>query len=235
MYLVVAVLLGACQAEAPPLNPIVIEVVAKQWAWKAQHIEGRQEINELHVPMGEPVELRMRSADVEHSLSIPAFGVRADVTPGEESATWFRPDRTGEFHLFCAKYCGAGFSQMRGTLIVMEPRAYQQWLSGVGPGESPLEVGRRLFAELKCDTCHRSDGAGRGPAIEGIFGRTVNLSDGSGAIADDAYVRESILDPNARRVSGFEPVMPAFTGRLSEEQLSGLLAYLRSLDAGGTP
>ena len=218
----------------PPDEAMEVRVLGKQWMWKFQHPEGRQEINELHVPIGRPVRLTMTSQDVSHSLSIPALRLKARVLPGRSTSAWFQATRAGQYRLFCAEYCGARHSEMHGQVVVMEPRAYQQWVSGGAEGASPASLGERLFTELKCGVCHRSDGAGRGPALEGLFGRTVTLRDGRTVLADEAYVRESILNPSAKLVTGFEPVMPAFQGQLSEEQLLRILAYLNTLK-GGAP
>lgn len=223
------------KSSTPPEGGMEIDVVGKQWVWRVQHPEGRQEINELHVPYGHPVRLRMTSQDVVHSFSIPAFRLKKDVLPGRYTTAWFEATRAGEYHLFCAEYCGARHSEMRGKVVVMDPRAYEQWASGEVPGETPVALGQRLFAELKCDTCHRADGAGRGPSLARLLGRTVTLRDGRTLIADEAYVRESILNPKAKLVTGYEPVMPTFEGQLSESQLLGIIAYLTTLEDGGQP
>lgn len=220
------------EASRPPDSALEIDAVAKQWAWKFQHPEGRQEINEIHVPWGRPVRLTMTSEDVRHSFYVPALRLKTEVAPGRHSSAWFEAGVVGDYPLLCAEYCGIGYSRMSGRLMVMEPREYEQWLSGLAPGETPVTLGNRLFTELKCDTCHRPDGAGRGPSLEGIFGRTVTLKDGQTVIADDTYVRESILRPGARIVSGYEPVMPVFEGRLTAEQVNGLVTYLRTLERG---
>lgn len=223
------------RGSSPPEGAMEIDVAGKQWMWKFQHPEGLREINELHVPRGEPVRLKMISEDVVHSLSIPAFRFKKDVLPGRYTTAWFEATRNGEYDLYCTEYCGAGHSLMRGKVVVMEPAAYERWLTGEVPGESPVAMGARLFAVLKCDSCHRPDGAGRGPSLAGLFGRTVTLSDGRTLITDETYVRESILNPQARLVTGFEPVMPTFEGQLTEEQLIRIIAYLKTLESAGLP
>jgi cytochrome c oxidase subunit 2 len=212
-----------------PEGAMTINVVGKQWMWKLQHPEGQREINQLHVPIGRPVRLVMTSEDVIHSFYVPAFRTKMDVLPGRYTTAWFEATKTGEFHLFCAEYCGNEHSLMIGKVIVMEPVAYEEWLSGAASGESMAEVGGRLFAELRCDSCHSSDGSGRGPSLDDVFGRTVVLESGQSVVADEGYVRESILNPRAKVVSGFRPVMPTFQGQISEEQLLQLLAYIKSL------
>jgi cytochrome c oxidase subunit 2 len=216
-----------------PNEAIEVSVLGQQWMWKFQHPEGRQEINELHVSLGRPVRLSLTSRDVSHTLSIPAFRLKTRIPPGRSAWAWFQATRAGQYHLFCAEYCGARHSQMQGAVIVMDPRAYQQWVSGETEGASPASLGQRFLAELKCDACHRPDGAGRGPSLEGLFGRTVTLRDGRTLVADEAYVRESILNPGAKLVANFEPVMPAFQGQLTEEQLLRILAYLQTLQGSG--
>jgi cytochrome c oxidase subunit 2 len=210
-------------------DEIEIRVIATQWLWMVEHAEGRKELNTLHLPAGLPVRLRLETDDVRHRVSLLSLGVNEPVRPGRVSEVSFTAREPGESVIQCTEYCGAGFAQMRGRVVVLAPRAYQRWLSGVEPGETPLAVGQRLFTELKCDNCHRPDGAGRGPSLDGIFGRTVDLRSGYAVIADEAYIRESILNPEAKLVTGYEPVMPVFEGRLREEELTGLLTYLTSL------
>jgi cytochrome c oxidase subunit 2 len=212
-----------------PEGAMTINVVGKQWMWKLQHPEGQREINELHVPVGRAVRLVMTSEDVIHSFYVPAFRTKMDVLPGRYTTAWFEATKTGEFHLFCAEYCGNEHSRMIGKVIVMEPVAYEEWLSGAAAGESMAAVGERLFTELRCDSCHSPDGSGRGPSLGDVFGHTVALESGQTVIADEAYVRESILNPRAKFTAGFRPVMPTFQGQITEEQLLQLIAYIRSL------
>ncbi len=213
----------------PPADAIPIYVVGKQWMWKLQHMEGQREINELHVPVGRPVKLTMTSEDVIHSFFVPAFRTKQDVVPGRYSTTWWTPTKPGKYHLFCAEYCGTRHSGMIGWIYVMEPQDYQKWLSG-GTGEGSLaENGARLFQELACTNCHKSDGTGRCPNLVGVFGKDVKLSDGKTVKADEAYIRESILQPNAKIVSGYQPVMPTFQGLVTEEGVLSLIEYVKSL------
>ncbi len=212
-----------------PDDAMTINVVAKQWMWKLQHPEGHSEINELHVPLGRAVRLVMTSEDVIHSFYVPAFRTKMDVLPGRYTTAWFQAIKTGEYHLFCAEYCGNGHSRMIGKVVVMEPVAYEEWLSGAGAGESMAEIGQRIFTELRCDSCHNPDGSGRGPVLDDVFGHQVALEGGQTLTADEAYIRESILNPRAKVVAGFRPVMPTFQGQISEEQLLQLLAYVKSL------
>lgn len=214
----------------PPDNAFEVRVVGKQWMWKFQHPEGKREINELHVPLGQPVRLVMISEDVIHSMFVPAFRVKHDVLPGYYSEVWFEASRLGEYHLFCAEYCGTDHSRMIGRVVVMEPSDYQNWLAGGAENEPPAEAGKRLFEELRCSTCHQGGGqSSRCPPLENLYGREVKLTDGRTIEADESYLRESILHPNAKVVAGFKPIMPAFEGQIGEEGLIHLIAYLKSL------
>jgi len=214
----------------PPAGSMEIRVVAKQWMWKFQHPNGRREINTLHVPVGQPVKVTMISEDVIHSFYVPAFRVKRDVLPGSYASCWFEATRTGEFHLFCAEYCGTNHSRMIGRVIVMEPAEYEDWLGGGSSKEPPAVAGERLFEELRCVTCHRPGGAtGRCPPMAGLFGREVKLTGGNTVIADENYLRESILRPGAKVVAGFQPLMPGYDGQVDEEQLIQLITYIKSL------
>ena len=216
-----------------PAGAMEIFVVGKQWMWKIQHADGQREINELHVPIGRPVKLIMGSEDVIHSFYIPAFRVKADVIPGRYNTMWFQATRPGRYHLFCAEYCGTKHSGMIGSVIAMEPADYQAWLSGGGAEDSPVQAGEKLFASLACNTCHLQGSQGRGPVLTNLFGGKVELQGGGAVVADEAYLRESIMNPQAKIVAGFQPVMPTFQGLVSEEQLLQLIAYVRSLSQQG--
>jgi cytochrome c oxidase subunit 2 len=213
----------------PPAGAMEIFIVGKQWMWKAQHADGQREINELHVPLGRPVKLVMGSEDVIHSYYIPAFRVKADVIPGRYNSLWFTATKPGRYHLFCAEYCGTRHSGMIGWVTVMEPADYQAWLSGGPATASPVAAGEKLFQDLACSTCHLQNGTGRGPVLAGIYGKSIELQGGGTATVDEAYLRESIVNPQAKIVSGFQPIMPTFQGLVTEEQLLQLIAYVRSL------
>jgi cytochrome c oxidase subunit 2 len=222
------------KGRTPPRDSTEVYVVAKQWMWKLEHAEGQREINELHVPVGRDVKLIMTSQDVIHSFYVPAFRMKQDVLPGRYTVAWFRATKPGTYHLFCAEYCGTQHSGMIGSIVVQEPAQYEAWMSGGSTG--PLSAtGEKIFAELGCVTCHRSDTQGRGPNLQGVFGKPVLLEDGRTVTADENYVRESILDPGAKVVNGFKPVMPTFQGIVSEEQLNALVAYVKSLSKSGSP
>ena len=215
----------------PPDETLNVYVVGKQWMWKFQHLDGQREINELHVPVGRPVKIIATSEDVIHDFFVPAFRVKADVVPGRYVSVWFQPTRPGRYHLFCAEYCGTKHSGMIGEIIVMDPSDYEAWLGGGGGEGSLASAGGKLFADLACNTCHRPDAQGRGPVLEGLFGRQVSLQTGGTVVADEAYIRESILTPSAKIVAGFQPIMPTFQGLVTEEQLLQLIEYVKSLKA----
>jgi cytochrome c oxidase subunit 2 len=216
---------------SPPAETLNIYVVGKQWMWKFQHLDGQREINELHVPVGRNVKLITTSEDVIHDLFVPAFRVKADVIPGRYVNIWFNATKPGRYHLFCAEYCGTRHSGMIGEVVVMEETEYQDWLSGGGQEGSLAAAGEKLFADLACNTCHRPDSAGRGPVLTGLFGQTVATQAGEMVVVDEAYVRESILNPSAKVTAGYQPIMPTFQGLVSEEGLLELIEYVKSLQA----
>jgi cytochrome c oxidase subunit 2 len=226
----------------PPKDALQILVVGRQWMWKFQHPDGQREINQLHVPVGRPVKLTLASEDVIHSFFVPAFRVKQDAVPGQYTSVWFEPTRTGRFHLFCAEYCGTQHSGMIGRITVLEPQEYQNWLDGGRPGAepgapdgSPVAEGRKLFENLGCATCHRLDRQDIGPVLTNVFGSQVRLQNGQTVIADENYLRESILRPQAKIVAGFTTLMPSYEGRLNEEQLLQLIAFIKSLSKPPPP
>jgi cytochrome c oxidase subunit 2 len=218
-----------------PDQTLEIYSTGKRWMWRFQHIDGQREINELHVPLGRPVKVIFTSEDVLHDLFIPAFRVKADAVPGRYSAIWFEATRVGEYHLFCAEYCGTRHSGMIGTVYVMEQADYQAWLAGGGSaaGGSLLQQGEALFTQLACVTCHLADGTGRGPSLTGVYGSQVTLENGSVVMADESYLRESILTSQAKTVKGYEHIMPTFQGLINEDGVAGLIEYIKSMQAGG--
>lgn len=212
-----------------PKGSLEIFVTGKQWMWKVEHPEGQREINEVHVPLGRPVKLTMTSEDVIHDFFVPAFRVKKDVLPGRYTSLWFEATKVGTFHLFCAQYCGAFHAGMIGSIIVQEPDEYERWLAGGAPGESMEQAGEKVFQAGGCPTCHQPDGKGLGPSFAGVYGHPVKLTSGETVTADDAFIRECILTPAAKRVFGYSPIMPSFQGQLTEEQLTNLIAYIRAL------
>jgi cytochrome c oxidase subunit II len=215
--------------ERPPKNALQVQVVAKQWMWKLQHAEGKKEINELHIPLGRDVELTMASQDVIHSFFVPAFRVKQDVVPGRYTTEWFHPTRLGEYHLFCAEYCGTNHSRMIGRVVVMEPAEYQQWLTTGETGRSIALEGGRLFSEKGCSGCHVGSSTIHAPPLEEIYGKPVPLASGEIITADDQYIRDSILLPGKQISAGYENLMPSFTGHISEAEIMQIIAYLKSI------
>jgi cytochrome c oxidase subunit 2 len=218
----------------PPEDSLEIYFVGKQWMWKAQHMNGQHEINELHVPVGKPVKLTMTSQDVIHSFYVPAFRIHMDVLPGRYTTAWFTATKPGRYHLFCSQYCGTNHAKMIGEIVVMDLDEYQKWQSqGVDGGLAT--DGRKLFLKLQCVTCHSANAQAQGPLLEDVFGSDVALQDGKKVRADEAYLRESILFPDAKVVAGFKPIMPSYQGQVNEEEILQLIAFLKSLRAGQTP
>lgn len=229
----------------PPQNARTLYVVGKQWMWKIRHPNGPEEINELHVPAGQPTKLVMRSQDVIHSFFIPAFRVKQDVLPGRYTTIWFTPEKTGVYHLFCAEYCGTEHAEMRGSVYVMEPGEFERWRSGASPVEkaphmpgqpgAPLALaGRGVFYRHGCNACHTRDARVLAPRLDGIFGEEVRLRDGSHVMADEEYIRESILKPNAKITAGYPSpsLMPTYQGQVTEEDLLELIEFIRNLRDG---
>jgi cytochrome c oxidase subunit 2 len=216
-----------------PDQSLEVYSTGKRWMWRFQHVDGQREINELHVPIGRPVRVVFTSEDVLHDLFIPAFRVKADAVPGRYSAIWFEATQVGEYHIFCAEYCGTRHSGMVGTVYAMEPDDYQAWLAGGGAiaSGSLLQQGETLFTQLACVTCHLTDNSGRGPSLAGVYGSKVTLDNGSVITADESYLRESILTSQAKTVKGYEHIMPTFQGLINEDGLAGLIEYIKSMQA----
>jgi cytochrome c oxidase subunit 2 len=225
------------QFEAPG-NAFDVAVVAKQWMWYLQHPEGKREINELHVPVGRPVKLTMISQDVIHSFFVPEFRVKQDVLPGRYTTLWFEPTRPGTYNLFCAEYCGTNHSRMRGLVHVMDQADYDRWLSGRDSGVSMAREGETLFVRHHCAGCHGASETVRAPRLDGVYGTQVPIQDGKDVhfvLADDRYVRDSILLPKAQVVAGYEPLMPSFAGQIGEEDLLKIIAYIKSIGPAEAP
>jgi cytochrome c oxidase subunit 2 len=217
--------------ERPPADAMVINVVGKQWMWKLQHPEGVREINTLHIPVGRPIKLVMTSQDVIHSFFVPAFRTKQDVLPGRYTTSWFEAKQKGRFHIFCAEYCGTDHSKMIGEVVAMEPAEYQAWLAGTVSDVPPAVAGEKLFYSYNCQTCHGQ----RAPTLAGLYNRRVRLADGSTVLADDNYIRESILNPAAKIVAGYPgSLMPTYQGQLTEDQLLELIAYIKSLNTASS-
>jgi cytochrome c oxidase subunit 2 len=216
----------------PPPNAMNIYVVGKQWMWKAEHPGGQHEINSLHVPAGRAVQLTLISQDVFHSFSIPAFRVKREAIPGRYTTVWFEATTPGTYHLFCTQYCGTNHSAMIGDVVVMPPEGYKKWLLESTSGMSLAQNGERLFASLSCAACHNARPDARGPSLANVYGAKLALSSGGTVTADEAYLRESILNPSQHVTQGYAPIMPTYQGQISEEGVIALVEYIKNLDSG---
>lgn len=215
----------------PPANAMNIYVVGKQWMWKAEHPGGQHEINSLHIPVNRPIQLTLISQDVFHSFSIPAFRVKREAIPGRYTNVWFEATETGTYHLFCTQYCGTNHSAMIGDIVVQSADDYKAWLQGSTSGMSLAQNGERLFASLSCNACHNGRADARGPSLAGVFGTKLTLAGGGTATADEAYLREAILNPSEHVTQGFAPIMPTYQGQISEDGVIALVEYIKNLNS----
>jgi cytochrome c oxidase subunit II len=213
-----------------PEGGVEIDIVGKQWMWKVQHANGMREVNDLHVPVNTPIKITLTSQDVLHDYYIPVMRVKQDVVPGRYTSLWFEANKTGEFHIFCAEYCGTEHSYMTGKLTVMTEEDYALWLEG-GPKKSPVDAGEFLFSQMGCITCHSGREDARGPILDGIFGADVTLTTGNTVTRDEEYLRESIVESTKQIVQGYTPLMPSFQNQLTDEDVFNLIAYIKSLDS----
>jgi len=218
-----------------PKDTLDVYVIGKQWMWKLQQPNGKREINELHVPVNRNIKLIMGSEDVIHNFYVPDFRVKMDVVPGRYNTLWFKPTKIGRYRLYCSQYCGTNHAEMTGWVTVMDPADYAAWLADETGDTNPVSAGEKLFTQLACNTCHLANGTGRAPSLNGLYGGHVQLADGTTVTADEAYIRESILQPKAKIVAGYQPVMPTFQGLVTEEQILNLTAYIKSLQSQPVP
>jgi cytochrome c oxidase subunit 2 len=214
----------------PPTNSMNIYIVGKQWMWKAEHPGGQHEINELHVPTGRPVQLTMISQDVFHSYSLPEFRVKREVIPGRYTTVWFEATTPGTYHLFCTQYCGTDHSRMVGEVTVLSPEDYKKWTELSTSGMSLAQNGERLFASMGCNACHSGNPAARGPNLAGVYGSKIQLANGAVQLADEAFIRDTILNPSQHVPAGYAPIMPTYKGQISEDGLIDLVEYLKQLN-----
>jgi cytochrome c oxidase subunit 2 len=223
---------GMVDLVTPPGGAYQIDVSAQRWQWLFQYPNGHVD-PDLHVPLDVPVLLVMRSEDVIHSFYVPAFRIKQDVVPGRRTKTWFRATKPGDYLLFCAEYCGTGHSDMTARVVVHPAGEYRQWLENAARLEaqlSPVEAGRRLYRIRACAQCHSVDGRGGiGPTFKDLFGHRQKLTDGSEVLVDENYIRESILEPGAKIVAGYDAVMPTYQGRITEDDITSIIHYLKSL------
>ncbi|HEY2856784.1 MAG TPA: cytochrome c oxidase subunit II [Terracidiphilus sp.] len=213
----------------PPANAMNIYIVGKQWMWKAEHPGGQHEINALHVPTGQPIQLTMISQDVFHSYSIPDFRIKREVIPGRYSTVWFEATTPGTYHLFCTQYCGTNHSQMIGEVTVLSPEDYRKWTEESTSGMSLAQNGERLFASMGCNACHSGNAAARGPSLAGVYGSQLQLTSGASVQVNEAYLRDAILNPSQHITAGYAPIMPTYQGQISEDGLIDIVEYLKGL------
>lgn len=214
---------------AEPRDALEVHVIGKQWMWKLEHLQGKREINELHVPVDQTVKLVMTSQDVIHSFFLPSFRIKEDVLPGRYTTQWFTPKKAGTFPIFCAQYCGTNHALMIGQVVVLDPADFAAWLRTGRETVSVAQRGEQLFHSLGCSGCHSPQSAVRAPLLEGLYGSQVPLTDGRIVNADMRYIRDCILLPKTEVVAGFDPVMPSFQGRVSEDELFALVSYIKSI------
>jgi len=208
-----------------------IYVVGKQWMWKAEHPGGQHEVNSLHVPINQPIQITLISQDVFHSFSIPAFRVKREAIPGRYTTVWFEATQLGTYHLFCTQYCGTSHSAMIGEVTVLSPEDYKKWLASSTSGVSLAQNGERLFASLSCNACHNGQPDARGPSLADVYGSKLNLSTGEPVLVDEAYLRQAILNPSEHITQGYVPIMPTYQGQISEEGLISLVEYIKNLSS----
>ena len=212
----------------PPPGAMRIEAIGKQWMWKFQHPGGQAEINDLHLPTGQPILINMISQDVIHSLYIPALRIQMETLPGRYTQFWFDADRPGTYRILCSEFCGTDHSVMGGILTLMTPADYAAWLTQSGSSTSLEAGGRRLFAQLGCAGCHEGTNTARAPTLAGLAGSAVPLEKGGTAIADDGFLRDKILDPGRNKIAGYQQVMPTYKGVIKEDEMNQLIAFIRS-------
>lgn len=218
----------------PPPNSEEIFVIGKQWMWHVQHPNGVRENNTLHIPIGRPVKLTMISQDVIHAFYVPAFRTQMYVVPGRYTQMWFNATEPGQYHLFCNLYCGTQHSEMGGVVIAMPAREYAQWLANGGnstPTLTMAQAGAKLYSKLACNNCHGIKDTPRAPSLVGIYGRKRTFTNAAPTVADEAYLRESILRPWERITSGYGQEMPTYEGQLTEAEVLDLVTYLKSMGA----
>ncbi|NBB76995.1 MAG: cytochrome c oxidase subunit II [Bacteroidetes bacterium] len=217
-----------------PKDAYEIRVVAKSWLWEFHYETGHVSVGELHVPVNRPVKLIMSSTDVIHSLYIPDFRIKKDVVPNQYTTAWFEATETGESVVFCTEYCGNAHSNMMATTIVHAQEDFETWLATAGSADddlSPVELGEELVTRNACQTCHSVDGTElQGPTFQGIFGREQTMQNGETITIDENYIRESILEPQAKIVEGYQPVMPPYAGTLDDRQIDAIIEYLKTVN-----
>lgn len=226
-------LTGYVALSTPPDDAYEIRVVAKSWLWEFHYNTGHVSVNELHVPANRPVKLIMSSDDVIHSFYIPDYRIKRDVLPNRYTSVWFEALEAGESIIYCTEYCGTAHSNMLATTYVHDQEDFDTWLATAGSADDdrdPVELGEELITRNACNTCHSVDGTRlQGPSFQGLWGTEREMQDGEIVVFDENYVRESILEPNARITSGYAPVMPSYAGTLNDRQIDAIIEYLKTL------
>ncbi len=217
------------EQKTAPAGALQITAIGRQWMWKFQHAGGQSEINDLHVPEGQPVVIKMISQDVIHALYIPALRIQMDTIPNRYTELWFKADKVGSYHLFCSEYCGTDHSEMDGTLFIMKPVDYQKWLTQSASSSSIVAAGEALFQSYGCSGCHQNGSTVKAPQLAGLFQKPVPLEAGGTIVADDSYIRDKILHPNTNKIAGYKQNMPAYEGKIGEDDLIRIVSYIKSL------
>jgi cytochrome c oxidase subunit 2 len=224
-----------------PGEAMEISVTAKQWLWQFEYPDGSRTINDIHVPVNKPVKFTMTSEDVLHDFFVPDMRVKHDIIPGRYTQIWFTPTVLGEHNFTCAEYCGKDHSGMKGKLTVDNDADFAKWMEtggtefvpyfdGSDPKKTPADWGKITYERVGCNSCHTVDGSkSKGPSWKGVYGSMVELNNGTSVLADEAYIKESMMNPQAKVVKGFDPIMPTFQGLLKPNQVNGLVAYIESL------
>jgi len=216
-----------------PGDAYEIHVTGKSWLWEYTYVNGGKNLNDLYVPAGRPIKLVMSSADVLHSFYVPDYRIKQDVVPGRYTTVWFEVKEPGQSQIFCTEYCGRSHSDMLGKVIALEQSEFDQWLksSGGKPEDMSLaEWGEVLYTKSGCQACHSLDGSKIiGPSFKGSWGQNRAFTDGSTGVVDENYIRNSIINPSGKIVSGYDPVMPSYDGTFSDEDLSAIIEFIKSL------
>jgi cytochrome c oxidase subunit II len=216
-----------------PGESMEIQITAKKWIWTFEYPDGSRTANDIHVPVGKPVKFIMTSEDVLHDFYVPDMRVKHDIVPGRYTEIWFTPTVLGPHNFTCAEYCGKGHSDMLGKLTVDNDADFKKWLETGGDewkSYAPEVWGKMQREQKGCATCHSIDGTrGQGPSWKGIYGKMEKMSDGKSYLVDDAYLQESMMQPNAKVVASFEAIMPSFQGLLHPQDIRGLIAYIKTL------
>jgi cytochrome c oxidase subunit 2 len=237
---------GYFKFSVAPGEAMEITITAKKWIWQFEYPDGSRTANDIHVPVNKPVRFVMTSEDVLHDFFVPDMRVKTDIIPNRYTEVWFTPTVLGKHHVTCAEYCGKGHSTMQAKLTVDTAADFAKWMETGGdewkcyfgqPTENPCEAkgtpedwGKIQYEAKGCSTCHSLDGKrGQGPSWKGIWGKMEKMNDGKMVLVDENYVRESMMQPQAKIVDSFEPIMPTFQGLLKEQDIKGLTAYIKSL------